>query len=148
MPLPFPILLAQAAPEPQALSDFLAVFFYLAGSVVALVVGWFQIFPRKQAETPQPFTVRQAEEFATKAQLTEVHGRIKRERGEIDAHFARVEQAALEATRRVDHELHAIRESIEDGQRAGEARVETLREKIDDQTKLIISVIREGGGHS
>ena len=139
------IALAQVTtPEPTAVASFLEVFFYLAGSVVALVVGWFSIFPRKQPETPQPFTVKQAEEFATKAQLTEVHGRIGRERREIDSHFARIEAAQLAAGQRLDAELVAIRESIQESREAGEARVEKLRDAMDEQTKLIISVIREG----
>lgn len=146
MPLFASLLLAQADAPPPEIVSWLAVAMYLilsAGGVVALL-GGVKYLREKKEETPSPLVVKAHDEWATKAQLTEVHGRIKRERAEIDAHFARVEAAAAEAARRIDGELHLIREEIQESREAGEARVEKLRDAMGEQTKLIISVIREG----
>lgn len=80
--------------------------------------------------------------YASKDDLTQVHGRIKRERDEINIAIAKIEAAAAAAAHRVDGELHAIRDSIDAVGTAGEARVQRLEDKLDEQTKLIISVIR------
>lgn len=140
------LLIAQAEAQPADFGPWLANLTYVAVTVAAIVGGLaaWKSYRAKDPETPQPFTVKQAEEFVTKAQLTEVHGRIGRERREIDAHFARIEAAQLAAGQRLDAELVAIRESIQESREAGEARVEKLRDAMDEQTKLIISVIREG----
>lgn len=83
--------------------------------------------------------------YASKEELVQVHGRIKREREEINLALAKIEASAAAAALRVDGELRSIRESIDEGQQAGEARVQRLEDKLDEQTKLIISVIRTEG---
>ena len=120
--------LAQAAPEPAAVASFLEVFFYLAGSCVAILVGWRQLYPK---EVPSPLTVRAHEEFATKAQLTEVHGRIKRERGELDAAIAAGEARQSAALARVDAELHGVRAQLAANNEAGDDRAEKLHNRIN-----------------
>lgn len=143
--LPATLILAQADAPPPDFGPWLANLMYLALTGAAIMGGLaaWKSYRTKEAETPQPFMVKPVEELATKAQLTEVHGRIKRERQEIDAHFARIEATQLASAQRIDNELLAIRDSIQESRDAGEQRVNGLRDKLDEQTRLIISVIRE-----
>jgi len=131
------IALAQATPEPAALASFLEVFFYLAGSIVALLVGWRQLYPK---EVPNPLTVRAHEEFATKAQLTEVHGRIKRERGELDAAIAAAEIRQRDANARLDAELTAMREQLASNNDNGNERAEKLHNRINTVLEAVSEI--------
>lgn len=146
LPLLATLALAQADAPPPDFGPWLANLMYLALTGAAIMGGlaaWKSYRSKDPEATPQPFMVKPVEELATKAQLTEVHGRIKRERQEIDAHFTRIEATHLASSQRIDNELLAIRDSIQESRDAGEQRVNGLRDKLDEQTKLIISVIRE-----
>ena len=108
---------------------------------LAVAVAVKKLFFEKAA--PQPFVVKPHEDAVTKNQLTEVHGRISRERKELDLALARIEAAHAAATQRLDGELRGIRDEIKESRDAGEVRMEKLRASLDDQTRLIIEVIRE-----
>ena len=69
-------LLAQSAPDATALKSFLEVFFYLAGSVVALMVGWRTFFPKDVPATPQPLVVKEHKRFATWEELQSVRAEV------------------------------------------------------------------------
>lgn len=126
--------LAQTLPPAQDLAAFFGV-------------AAFLLIIYNQAKSAFGINPPLHKSYASKDELHEVHGRIKRERAEINQAMAKIEAAALASNCRLDDELSAIREQIVDNNRAGEARMETLRTQIADQTKLIISVIRrEGGG--
>lgn len=127
------LLLAQADAPPPDFGPWLANLMYLALTGAAIVGGLaaWKSYREPRAETPQPFTVRQAEEFATKAQLTEVHGRIKRERAEIDAAINNVRAEYRETSQRIDAELAALREQLAENNAAGEARAEKLHDRIN-----------------
>ena len=91
--------LPAVSPPPQALSDWLGVFFYLIGGLGAAVFLFKQATGRSDTTTiaPNPLSVREHRDAATQEDLKkindEAHGRISRERREIDAELRRVEAA-------------------------------------------------------
>lgn len=110
-------LLAQIQPPPEGVEAWLKVVFWLAVGICAVAAA-FKIMTGKSGErtiSPNPLRVEEHSRTATKAELEavklEAHGRIKRERTEIDAHIRRVEERA-------------------------EKRSETIEGKIDDNTKV------------
>lgn len=109
-----------------------------ASAAAFLLNQGLDLWKKHFRENPAP-----SDTYATKEQLREAHGRIGRERNEINVAIAKIEAAQAAASIRVDGELQAIRVQIEESRQAAEARVEKLRTALDDQTKLIIDVIRE-----
>lgn len=91
--------------------------FYLLGGVGACVFLYKQVTGKSEETTikPQPLEVRQHPGVVTRAEWAEAdnkaHGRMKRERAEIDARIDRVEIAAA-------------------------ARADKLEEKLDDNTSV------------
>jgi len=77
-------------------------------------------------ENPAP-----ADTYATLAQLKEAHGRIARERGEINAAIAKIEAAAVAANLRLDAELSALRDQLAANNTAGEDRAAKLHDRIN-----------------
>lgn len=70
-------ILAQSTPDANALKSFLEVFFYLAGSGVALLVGVRTIWPKAVPEVPQPLTVKEQKRFATWEELQNVREEVR-----------------------------------------------------------------------
>lgn len=83
--------------------------------------------------------------YASKDDLTQVHGRIKREREETDKAVARLEAEQRLLRGKLDEDLEGLRDQIAQNNKDGEQRVTGLRTALDEQTKLIISVIRKEG---
>lgn len=127
------LLLAQADAPPADFGPWLANFMYVVLSVVGILAGlaYVKQLREKPAETPQPLIVRGADQWATQQQLTEVHGRIKRERGEIDAAIAAVRAEYRDTSQRIDAELGALREQLAANNDAGEHRAEKLHNRIN-----------------
>lgn len=101
-------LLAQATPAPEALASWLEVAMYIvfsAAGVVGLLVGLKQL-KTEQPTVPNPLQVQKHDAGVSEDELQQVHGRISRERKEID------------------DMLKALREEDR-----------TLREKLDDEIK-------------
>ena len=120
-------LLAQSAPPAEALKEWLIVFGFLIG----IGVGVKKLFFDKKAETPQPLVVKASDQWASKSELDQVHGRIKRERAEIDAAINNVRAEYRETSQRIDAELAALREQLAENNAAGEARAEKLHDRIN-----------------
>ena len=116
-------MIAQATPDPVALASFLEVAFYLVGLVTAAVLLWRQWHPAELS--PQPLTVREHTNFATAKDLKEAHGRISREREEINR-----ELEAVKAEQRAQRE----KLSLEIGK---------LHERIDAVPQRTITLLRE-----
>ena len=83
-------------------------------------------------EAPAP-----ADTYATKKELHEAHGRISRERKELDAAIAKAELTQKEASQRLDAELGAIRETLEANNDAGAAREQRINGRIDDLRDVV-----------
>lgn len=122
----------------SAMAEPLVQWLVGASAAAFLLNQGLDLWKKHFRENPTPSNT-----YATKEQLKEAHGRIGRERNEINVAIAKIEAAQAAASIRVDAELRAIRMQIEESREAGEARVEKLRGALDDQTKLIIDVIRE-----
>lgn len=109
-------LLAQT-PPPTAVASWLEVLFYLVGGVTAMVLLVKQFTGKSEQVhlSPTPLEVKAHETAVTRDELAKVdtalHGRLKRERGEIDAQIRRVEEVA-------------------------ERRADKVETKIDENTKL------------
>jgi predicted RNase H-like nuclease (RuvC/YqgF family) len=88
--------LAQASPPPEALASWLQVFMYLVLSGTAIVVAYrtFTGKARPTELTGQPLEVKAHAGSVSRDELKQVHGRIERERGEINREIKRVEDAA------------------------------------------------------
>lgn len=80
------LLLAQASPSPAALKEWLEVLAYLCGVIAAVVVAWGYLTNRagKTELANQPIDVRQHPGTVTRKEWEETHGRISRERKEVE----------------------------------------------------------------
>lgn len=144
--------LAQADAPPADFGPWLANAMYVilsAAGVVGLLVGIKQL-REKPAETPQPLMVQQHAEFVHKPDfdkaMREAHGRIGRERVEVNAALTKIETGHAAATVRLDAELSAVREQLVDNNKAGEARVVALHARINSLPSEIISLLRSTKG--
>lgn len=129
-------LLAQTTP-PAGLSSFIEVVAYLAVTISAVIVAWKQLTGKSEETriTPQPLEVKPHARLAKWEELetvkNEAHGRISRERKEIEAAIARVELQNRELGERIDRDLQGIRDSIQANHEAAEKRVERINGRID-----------------
>ncbi|MFA6289928.1 MAG: hypothetical protein WC661_21300 [Opitutaceae bacterium] len=139
-------VLAQVTADPsaQAIKDWLGVALYILGviaAVLVVLVYWKQL-REKPSETPQPFEVKQHQSWATLAQLEtvkhEAHGRIGRERKEIDA-AAVVLEARFTAT------VERLEDQIKANNQAGEDRYELLHGHINAMPQQIITILAQTG---
>lgn len=109
------LLLAQLpAPDSAASVGWLFLTFGgVAAGLYYIVELWRSLSGKKDKTEvgPQPFVVAEHQAPVTRADLekvdTSVHGRVKRERAEIDAQIARVEQAAKERADNLDRKIDA-----------------------------------------
>ena len=120
-------LLADALPapdSPQAVGWMVLTIFALIGGVYYILCVWRMITGKDDEKTisPQPLVVKAHSESSSREELekieTQLHGRLKRERAEIDARIERVEEAASE-------------------------RADKLEKKIDDNTSLTTAMSGE-----
>lgn len=88
--------LAQATPPPEALKLWLEVFFWLTGGVLCCVMLWRQLTGGGDR------------------QILEVHGRIKRERAELNAEIAALKQEDRLLRERLELEIKDMRQTIDD----------------------------------
>ena len=73
-------LLAQgSAPEAAAIGEWLKVFFWLSGSIAALVVAFKKSKQKDPAATPQPLRVKADADYVTTTAHDKVIGEIKEE---------------------------------------------------------------------
>lgn len=87
-------LLAQASPPPEALKQWMEVFFWLAGGVLACVMLWRQLTGSGDK------------------QIREVHGRIGRERLEINKEIADLKAADARLNEKLDREIKDLRDDV------------------------------------
>ena len=123
-------LLAQVEPSATALAEWLRVLFFLGGFACTLLGGAvaIQTLRRKEQPTPQPFEVRAHAGTATEQQLKEVHGRIARERAEINAAIEERRQEARSLSLKLDQEIKDLRQLMDD---IPERTIDLLRKTKD-----------------
>lgn len=101
------LLLAQAAPEAGALLSFLQVTAYLLGIVTAVVLLVNQFRGQKREITNSPLEVKAHAGSVSREELRQVHGRIERERGEINEAIATVRADAEKRADKLEGKLDA-----------------------------------------
>lgn len=111
--LPALLAAAEASPTPESLKAWLEVFLYLCGIVAAAAVAWAHLTNRASRTeiSEQPLEIKAHAGTVSREELKQVHGRIERERREIDASIATVSAAA-------------------------EKRADKLEAKLDDNTAM------------
>ncbi len=119
--------LAQLTPEQLGpIGPWLIV----ASVVLFLVNQALNFYKEHMREQPAP-----RDTYATKEELRQTHGRISRERDEVNRNVAAAEAIARAAADRIDGEVKAISAAFADSvaqiRRDGEGRVTGLEQKID-----------------
>jgi hypothetical protein len=125
-----PLLLAQV-PSATALASWLQVLMYLGGFVCTIIggaVGIKMLRTPAAPGTPQPLVVQAHAKYATDEDLRQTHGRISREREEIDK--------AVEALRA---EYRALSDKLDD-------ELKDIRQTVDDVPDRTIKLLRETKG--
>jgi hypothetical protein len=84
--------------------------------------------------------------YATKKEMAEAHGRMSRERKDIDSalDLLRAEDRSLRA--KLEFEIADIGEKIIENGRAGEARVVKLHDRLDELPDKILDLLRKTKG--
>ncbi len=101
------LALPLAEASPQALKDWLEVLLYICGIILA-VAGVWKLATKSATKTElanQPIDVRQHAGIATASELKQVHGRIERERAEINAAIRAVSEASEKRTDKLERSL-------------------------------------------
>lgn len=132
-------LLAQA-PSATALKDSLEVIFYLAGLVAAIAVAWGYLTGRssKTEIANQPIDVRAHPGVVTSAELKQVHGRIERERAEINAAIRSVSEAS---ERRADKLETSLKENTALTQRMS-GEVSQINQSVQTLTSSLTNFLQ------
>lgn len=118
-------LLAEAAPD--LLKPWLEVLAWLVGLACGIAWLWTMLRPAKDS-LPQPLEVKAHTTIASEGDIDQIHGRIKRERLEIEAKIAELKA-----------EDKALREKLDQ-------EIETLQEKIDGVPERTIALLRNTKG--
>lgn len=124
------LLIAQLAPDAKALSSWLEVLFYLGG-FVATVLGAavaLKSLREKPITPPQPFLVQEHHGMVGRGDIDQIHGRIKRERMELD-----------DALKQLRDEDKALREKLD-------SKISELEDRIDDVPERTINLLRSTKG--
>ncbi|QYM80275.1 hypothetical protein K0B96_06580 [Horticoccus luteus] len=139
-------LFAQTTPSPAAVASFVNVVevaAWLAVAFAAVVVAWRQMTGKSEETriSPSPLEVKQHARLAKWEELetvkAEAHGRISRERKEIDAAIVRVEQQQRALGLRIDDDLREIRDAMQANNEAAEKRVERINARLDNLNTVV-----------
>ncbi len=129
-----PLLLAQLSPD---MIPPLVQWVIGASAAVFLLNQALDFYKSHIREQPTP-----SDTYATKKELAEAHGRMKREKGEADAKFAALAAEDIRLREKLDDEIAAIQQQLVANNTAAELRVGKLNDKLDT---LIIGLGRVEG---
>ncbi|MBX3736728.1 MAG: hypothetical protein KF715_08570 [Candidatus Didemnitutus sp.] len=101
----------QNTTPPPDFSGWIANAFYVVGLITAVVMLYRQIFPAKIS--PQPLEVRENHATASRKEIDELHGRIKRERLEVDAAIRELKEADIRITLKLETEIKDMNDRID-----------------------------------
>lgn len=102
-----PFSTVEASPSPESLKAWLEVFLYLGG-VILTAAGIYRLLSKNHSTTElanQPVEIKAHPGVVTTQELKEVHGRIARERAEINTEIRRVESAAQERLEKLETKI-------------------------------------------
>lgn len=106
-------VLAQTAPA--AATSWLVAFFWLVGGLGA-VLGCMVAMKNLRtpaATTPQPLEVKAHMMVASKTEIDQLHGRIKREREELDREITALRQEDKALREKLDKEINSLQDRID-----------------------------------
>lgn len=121
----FPLFLAEAAPD--LLKPWLEVLAWLIGLACGCAWLWTLIRPERDL-IPKPVEVKQHPTIASQGDIDQLHGRIKRERMEIE-----------ESLKQLREEDRRLREKLD-------AEIEALQDKIDNVPERTIALLKNTKG--
>lgn len=124
----FPPLLAVESTYEGVRSSVLGEFLVQAAAAMVLLLLVWNLIDKLRGGTPQKREVSFAEEIVTQDELKQAHGRITRERDEIDNAIAE-----LKEEQRAQRERH-------------DAEISQLNARIDSVPGRVISLLRETKG--
>jgi hypothetical protein len=109
-------ILAQVEPSPTALIEWLRVLMYFVGVIGGLlgIAVAVKMLRGKDPETPQPLMVSAHPGIASASDLKQVHGRIERERKEIDASLGQLREEDKQLRARLDSEIKDMNQTIDE----------------------------------
>lgn len=117
----FPLLAETPAPTPDALATWLQVLFWLVGGLAGATV----IYRNLKGSTPQPLEVKAHNTAATHEDVDQLHGRIKRERVEIEARLDALQAEDLRLREKLDEDIADLHDRINN---VPERTIKLLRE--------------------
>lgn len=103
-------ILAEAAPD--SLKQWLEVFAWLVALVAGLTWIWSMVRPAKD-NLPQPLEVKPHAAVASKAEIDQLHGRIKREREELDHQLQELRAENRMLRDKLDNEINELQMRID-----------------------------------
>lgn len=95
---------------PTTVGDWLENLFWLVGGTTAMVALYKML--KGGSPLPQPMVVKGAQEYATAEELRQAHGRISREREEINALLAQQRQQIDDMEVTVSRSINDLRKEI------------------------------------
>lgn len=124
---PLGAVVAEVMPPPDVFAGWIQVAMYLilsAGGIVGLLVGVKAL--RGGSPVPQPMVVKGAEQFATAEELRQAHGRIGRERDEINKEFIRLANQLAATDARMDAAINGMRKEAKEDMKGMHSRFDQL----------------------
>lgn len=114
-------LLAQTTPPAAALTSWLEVLFWIVGFLAAATV----IYRNVKGSSPQPFEVKAHSAAASQGDIDQLHGRIKRERIEMEEKIQALKAEDIRLREKLDTDIADLHERIND---VPERTIKLLRE--------------------
>lgn len=125
-----PLILAQSTPAATELASWLSVLFYLGGFIATVIGGAVGIKSLREGPVvpPQPFVVQEHQGMVGRGDIDQIHGRIKRERMELD-----------EALKQLREEDKVLRLQLD-------TKISELEDRIDGVPERTINLLRSTKG--
>lgn len=97
--------------DPGTVEPWLKTLFWLAGGLFAVVKVYKELTGK--GGVPTPLSVAKHEKFVSEEALLQVHGRIKRERDEINASLAALREEDRRLREKLDEEIGDLQTRVD-----------------------------------
>lgn len=110
-------LLAQThTPAPDVLATWISVFMYLGGFLCTILGGALALKKLREPAAPvapQPFLVKEHPGVVSQVEIDQVHGRIARERREVEEKIAELKAEDTRLREKLDEEISTLQDRID-----------------------------------